>query len=72
MGLANGKRKTHVAGGFGRSRRVGIAHFRPAASREGYGSYLTASYSATAPAQLEAWGERVLEAATLEAVFAEG
>lgn len=24
------------------------------------------------PAQLEAWGERVLEAATLEAVFAEG
>jgi hypothetical protein len=70
LGLANGKAKTPVAGGFGR--RVGIAHFRPAASREGCGSYLTASYGTTAPAQLEAWGERMLDAATLAAVLAEG
>jgi hypothetical protein len=35
-------------------------------------AWMEARLTGAGPAQLDAWGERVLEAATLEAVFAAG
>ncbi|HHW78029.1 MAG TPA: hypothetical protein GX399_13540 [Xanthomonadaceae bacterium] len=58
LDLANGHKKLSLPGAFVAPSGVGIAHPNRLTGAE--------------PAQLEAWGERVLEAATLEAVFAEG
>lgn len=57
LGLANGKAQ---------KRKRLIRRFGPLPARA------AARLAAAELAQLEAWGERVLEAAALEAVFAEG
>lgn len=55
-----------MANGKAQKRKRLIRRFGPLPA------WAEAKLAGAEPAQLEAWGERVLEAATLEAVFAEG